>query len=299
MSAIQEVLARGDRASQPAANTVPQHSLYYVTDEFVTEQSDGADWQPYSTSGVTVTGTPASGNLAKFTSGTSVENTNLSGFVTTTDTSVTSLSAAGAAEIAYNKAFFSAASILPANERVAAGLVTAPGSETTVTHTYTDTAGLGGAVITGTQPGITYWDLGALRSEVLFVIGGMFIPTGGSLGMTLSASAPASADPDHYGFYFGANSYTFRIYKEVSTVYTQLSTDVTGLTNLGTYWPGGMAFYYNDTTDTLSGYIRVSNWTWHRLLTLTDTSFTTVRYVGLRSGVANTRIFLPITAWSS
>lgn len=91
MSRIQEILNRGDRASQPAATDVPQYSLYYVTDEGLTEQSDGADWQDYSTGAVVTTGSPANGNLAKFSGATSVTNGNLSGAVTTSDTLVTTL----------------------------------------------------------------------------------------------------------------------------------------------------------------------------------------------------------------
>lgn len=47
MSKLQNVLLRGTRAGQPAANTVAVGSLYYVTDEQITEQTDGANWLSY------------------------------------------------------------------------------------------------------------------------------------------------------------------------------------------------------------------------------------------------------------
>ncbi len=45
---LEAVILRGDRASQPAANTVPIGSIYFVTDEGLLERSDGATWETYS-----------------------------------------------------------------------------------------------------------------------------------------------------------------------------------------------------------------------------------------------------------
>jgi hypothetical protein len=45
---LDEVLLQDVRASQPAANAVPAGTLFFVTDEKVTEQSDGAAWSSYS-----------------------------------------------------------------------------------------------------------------------------------------------------------------------------------------------------------------------------------------------------------
>ena len=48
---LEEVLLRDTRANQPAATDVAAGTLYYVTDEQVTEQSDGAAWNDYSDAG--------------------------------------------------------------------------------------------------------------------------------------------------------------------------------------------------------------------------------------------------------
>lgn len=48
---LEEVILRDDRASQPAANTVPAGTIYYVTDENVTERSTGAAWEDISDAG--------------------------------------------------------------------------------------------------------------------------------------------------------------------------------------------------------------------------------------------------------
>ncbi len=45
MSALATVVARGTRAGQPAAASLPIGSLYYVTDENILERTTGAAWQ--------------------------------------------------------------------------------------------------------------------------------------------------------------------------------------------------------------------------------------------------------------
>lgn len=45
---LEDVLLRDTRANQPLATVVPVGTLYFVTDEGVTEQSDGATWLSYS-----------------------------------------------------------------------------------------------------------------------------------------------------------------------------------------------------------------------------------------------------------
>jgi Repeat of unknown function (DUF5907) len=56
-SRLQDVLLRGTAASRPAAASVANGTLYYSTDTFIIEQSDGATWSAYSgvVSGIAVT----------------------------------------------------------------------------------------------------------------------------------------------------------------------------------------------------------------------------------------------------
>lgn len=69
---LEDVLLRDDRANQPAATDVAEGTLYYVTDESVTEQSRGGVWVDYSDSGAAgidqltgdVTAGPGSGSQA-------------------------------------------------------------------------------------------------------------------------------------------------------------------------------------------------------------------------------------------
>ena len=48
MSILSAVIARGTRAAQPAASSLPVGSLYFVTDEFVIERTSGSAWQAFS-----------------------------------------------------------------------------------------------------------------------------------------------------------------------------------------------------------------------------------------------------------
>lgn len=48
---LAEAIQRSTRALQPAATTVPAGTLYYVTDESLTERSNGTTWQSVSDTG--------------------------------------------------------------------------------------------------------------------------------------------------------------------------------------------------------------------------------------------------------
>ena len=47
MSTLQSILQRGTAASQPAANTVPVGTLYFQTDTFFLQRSNGSTWDSY------------------------------------------------------------------------------------------------------------------------------------------------------------------------------------------------------------------------------------------------------------
>jgi hypothetical protein len=51
MALLEDVILRDTRASQPAANAVAVGTIYYVTDENVTERSNGTSWDDISDAG--------------------------------------------------------------------------------------------------------------------------------------------------------------------------------------------------------------------------------------------------------
>ena len=50
---LEDVILYANRASQPVATAVPIGTLYYVTDEKVSERSNGTTWDSYSDAGST------------------------------------------------------------------------------------------------------------------------------------------------------------------------------------------------------------------------------------------------------
>ena len=48
MPRLADVILRGTRSAQPAANSVAEGAIYYVTDENLTERSNGSAWQTYN-----------------------------------------------------------------------------------------------------------------------------------------------------------------------------------------------------------------------------------------------------------
>lgn len=84
------------RANQPAAGSAIFGALYCVTDEdYIIERNNGTSWEQYSTTpgggAVTATGSPANGNLTKFSGATSITNGDLTGAVTTSGGLATTL----------------------------------------------------------------------------------------------------------------------------------------------------------------------------------------------------------------
>lgn len=63
-SRLQDVILRGLRADQPDAADVSTGALYYVTDEAVTERSNGATWDDVSDSGTVAAGSVTNTKLA-------------------------------------------------------------------------------------------------------------------------------------------------------------------------------------------------------------------------------------------
>lgn len=96
MALPSSIMQRGLRSAQPAATAVAAGTIYCVTDEgFIQEQSNGTTWSAYSpstgTGTVTTSGSPASGNLTKFSGATAITNGDLSGDVTTSGTLATTI----------------------------------------------------------------------------------------------------------------------------------------------------------------------------------------------------------------
>ncbi len=57
MALLTSVIFRGTRSAQPAATAVATGTLYYVTDESITEYSTGSAWVTFADGGSSVSST--------------------------------------------------------------------------------------------------------------------------------------------------------------------------------------------------------------------------------------------------
>ena len=48
MARVRDIIQRDTRANQPLATAVDVGTLYYVTDESITERSNGTTWETYA-----------------------------------------------------------------------------------------------------------------------------------------------------------------------------------------------------------------------------------------------------------
>jgi hypothetical protein len=348
MATVADIIQRDTRANQPAATTVSVGTLYYVTDEQVTERSNGTTWDDVTDAGggsytdeqaqdaigtiladtatVNFTYTDATpeikadvlpGGIKLDDLGAPDDNTDrdvstsahgLVPKITGSDGHVLQKSGAGAVwaagggggltaqdaiDLAWQKKFFSDASLLPATERIAASLATFPTETGNPVGTFTKLVGYG----TLPASGMVYWDLGALRSTVLLVVAGYAMGGGASGGIVVSAAAPTTITPDGYLFDRLVSGSTFRLGKFAATSYSQLASVTDPF--VAQQLPLGMAFYYDDATGALKGLVRFASGGWFQFISTTDSTYTTMRYVSVRfDNTGTAQLILPFAAWS-
>lgn len=189
------------------------------------------------------------------------------------------------------KQFFSNNSVLPGTTHKEE-LYTWPAADFSFLNGGTNSVSMGRSrfAVSG-NPGLFGWDLGGLKTKILAIA--HFRSATFNSGFFFSNTAVvAAAEPDgSYLFVTEANQNRFGVYKKAGGVYTVIASD-TGLTQAGTISQSdlGIAAYYNDTTDRIVVFVRFGSEMWFPCIDFTDTTFTTMRYVGIRhsatSGVA-------------
>lgn len=231
----------------------------------------------------------------------------------TWSTVTTGASAQDVIDIVWLKKFFSDASLLPATERIAASLATFPVPAGTPVGTFTRKTGV--AEFTTTTTGIAYYDLGALRTEVLLVAMDVQLNTTntGTIALALSSGVPTDASPDGYYFFqvsaggtnpgFAVNKRAAGAFTVLGSIASSLPAPITAATVPEDHGPISMALYYNDTTGALKAFVRQTG-SWRIVVDTTDSTYTTMRYASLRGnlGAAGTgvlRMGLPFVAYSN
>jgi len=184
-------------------------------------------------------------------------------------------------DVAIGKKFFKKQGLLPA----------VPFKEELYDYPAPDFQNLGGGTLTRNRalgeytighPGNFGWDLGGLKSKVLFIVSQRVRQTGA--GVFISNTLPSTHDlPDgSYYAFMGQGGASATIAKRATGAYTTLATNGDIRQDFGqgqSTW--SLAFYYDDATDALIFFMKTGAEQWFKVLEITDTTFTTMRYFGI------------------
>ncbi len=133
-----------------------------------------------------------------------------------------------------------------------------------------------------------WWDLGGLKSKVLILIGSIAGSTAGT-GVFIADAAPTGVEIVANGYLFGCDSLTTGVY----TMYKRGTFTSLGA-GIGQGSGSGVGLYYDDTANKLIGLLRSSNGQWYPAVEVTESSFTTMRYVGIRSFSGSYQAVCPV-----
>jgi hypothetical protein len=125
------------------------------------------------------------------------------------------------------------------------------------------------------------WDLGGAKTKVLFIVG-QVRGWQNQIGLFMSGSSQAVPQIESsYDFDLEPGVPDIAILKRSGGAWTGLATETKIVpTNSAAGMSFGMAFYYDDSTNRLIGFIRLAG-EWIPVIDITDTTFTTMRYVGI------------------
>jgi hypothetical protein len=133
------------------------------------------------------------------------------------------------------------------------------------------------------------WDSGGEKSKLLAIMSLSRVKNAG-IGIFFADSLPAASEiPDgSYLFNVQANTPDFEIFKKAGGGFTSLGSQTSVIPTDSFGAPSfGLAFYYDDATNRLIAFLRMGSEAWWPIIDITDASFTTMRYIGIRNGAAS------------
>ncbi len=146
------------------------------------------------------------------------------------------------------------------------------------------------------------WDIGSLKGTILCLIG-MARVRNSDLGIFIGSAAPGATEIADGSYLADFAAGGISIYKYTGGTFTQLGTDASIGPPDTTGSPSfALGFYYDDATNRLIAFARVGSECWFPVVDLTDSSFTTMRYVGIRIGPVGAPIYwsgTPIAIYTS
>jgi hypothetical protein len=129
------------------------------------------------------------------------------------------------------------------------------------------------------------WDIGSAKTKILFITY-MNVANGASdLSIFVADTTPTASEVANGTYMLNISGTTTAIFKRASGSFTSLGSDThSGIqANSSSSMEVGVALYYDDSTGTLIAFLRKSG-QWMPIVDITDSSFTTMRYVGYRVG---------------
>jgi len=197
--------------------------------------------------------------------------------------------AGSAADIMLMKPFFTEQGFLPATTH-REDLYTFPAADFSNLNSSTLSRSMSRAKVTtsASSPANFGWDVGALKTKILFILTGMRCQPGtGTFALFFADSLPSAAELPNgsYQFFIQGNATAqCQLFKRAAGAYTALGSAEPQVIPSYAVTAGnfGVAMYYDDSTGRLIGFVRLGAEAWFPICDTTDSSFTTMRYVGVR-----------------
>lgn len=190
------------------------------------------------------------------------------------------------------KSFFSAQSLLPANT-IREDLHTYAAPDFTNYNGGTAVRSMSRMRFAAANNAVANWgwDMGALKSTVLFAVG-MARVRNSDLGLFMCDSLPNAAEPPNNSYLLDCTASGFQIYKRSGAAWTSLGAESSvGVQDTAYACSSALALYYDDASNRLVGFVRMGSENWFPLIDITDSSFTTMRYVGFRVGSVGSPVY--------
>ncbi len=192
--------------------------------------------------------------------------------------------------IKWDRSWFTSESLLPATKKFEAFGAWPAWDGVPSSGTMTVRRSLA-SYVAGANGLTAWWDLGGLKSKVLILIGSIASSTAGT-GVFIADAAPTGVEIVANGYLFGCDSTTTGVY----TMYKRGTFTSLGA-GIGHGGGSGVGIYYDDTANKLIGLLRASNGQWYPSVEVTESSFTTMRYVGIRSFGGSYQAACPVVVY--
>lgn len=180
------------------------------------------------------------------------------------------------------KSFFSAQGLLP-SETFLEELFTfpAPDFQNLAGGALTRSMSTGkfvGAAVTASNFG---WDIGSEKSKILMMFHAQRIRSN-NIDIFFADTLPAAGEVPDGSYLFDTAVGQYALYKRSGGAFALVSSVLAAIDNGTPTLDSGLALYYDAVTHRLVAFIRTSPEVWFPILDVTDASFTTMRYAGIR-----------------